>query len=313
MELKKNDIIEGPLEPAEPIEWISNIVVTEKKDTGKIWMNIDLRHANIAIKESHVPVPTVHMLRHKLNGASVFTKLDLKHSFHQMLLGEKSRHLTNFYTPEGIYRFKRLVMGAGPASQEFHERFRRNLVGYEGVLQIEDDLLVYGADQKEHDNNLNQILDRLAEMGVTLNKEKCEWSQNQVLWFGYQFSQAGMAPDPNKVKAIQQLSSPTSTAEVKSFLQMCQYNAMFMLTDIATYSDVTAPLRALLQKDVKFEWSQKCEDAVQTLKKALVSEQVMAYWDQNRKTELVVDRGPDGVAATLYQQDPKTNHWLTVF
>ena len=111
-------------------------------------MNIDLRHANIAIKESHVPVPTVHMLRHKLNGASVFTKLDLRHSFHQMLLGEKSRRLTNFYTPEGIHRFKRLVMGAGPASQEFHERFRRNLVGYAGVIQIEDDLLVYGADQQ---------------------------------------------------------------------------------------------------------------------------------------------------------------------
>ena len=104
-----------------------------------------------------------------------------------------------------------------------------------------------------HDTHLNRILDRLMEMGVTLNKEKCEWSQKQVLWFGYNFSQAGMAPDPNKVKAIQKLSPPTSTAEVKSFLQMCQCNAMFMLTDIATYSDVTAPLRMLTRKDVKFE------------------------------------------------------------
>ena len=146
-ELKENDIIEGPLDPTEQIDWISNIVVTEKKNSGKIRMNIDLRHVNVAIKESHIPVPTVHTLRHKLNGASVFTKLDLRHSFHHLLFGDESRGVTNFYTPEGIYHFKRLVIGAGPASQEFHERFRRNLVGYDGVIQIEDDLLVYGTNQ----------------------------------------------------------------------------------------------------------------------------------------------------------------------
>ena len=114
-ELKDNDIIEGPLDPSVKLDWISNVVIT-KKPSGQIRMNLDMRHANIAIKESHIPVPTVHSLRHKLNGAKVFTKLDMRHSFHQMPLGEKSKELTNFYTHEGIYRFKRLVMGAGPAS-----------------------------------------------------------------------------------------------------------------------------------------------------------------------------------------------------
>ena len=79
-------------------------------------MNLDMRHANLAIKESNIPVPSVHALRHKLNGAKVFSKLDMRHSFHQMVLGEKSRELTNFYTHERIYRFKCLVIGAAPAS-----------------------------------------------------------------------------------------------------------------------------------------------------------------------------------------------------
>lgn len=115
-ELKDNDIIEESLDPAENLDWIINRAVTEKKDTGKIRINIDLRHVNMAIKESHIPVPTVHTLRHKLNGASVFTKLNLKHALHRMLLGGSSRQLTNFYTPAGIHRFKRLVVGAGSAS-----------------------------------------------------------------------------------------------------------------------------------------------------------------------------------------------------
>ena len=163
--------------------------------------------------------------------------------------------------------------------------------------------------QAEHDQALTKVMDRLEEMGVTLSKEKCEWSKNKVIWFGYQFSQAGMTPDPIKIKAIQELASPKNVAEVKSFLQMCQYNGMFMYSDGVTYSDVTAPLRALLRKDAIFEWTKKCEESVQNLKKAFTSEKVMAYWDQHRKTELVVDRGPEGVAATLYQQDPYTMHW----
>ena len=100
------------------MEWLSNVVVTEKKDSGQIRMNIDMRHANVAIKESHLPVPTVHTLRHRLNGVTAFSKLDMRHSFHQMLLGEKLRQLTNFYTHDGIYRFKRLIMEAAPVSQE---------------------------------------------------------------------------------------------------------------------------------------------------------------------------------------------------
>jgi len=85
MELKENDVIEGLLDPNENMDWISNVVVTQKAN-GQIRMNLDMRHANLAIKESHIPVPTVHTLRHKLNGACVFTKLDMRHSFHQMLL-----------------------------------------------------------------------------------------------------------------------------------------------------------------------------------------------------------------------------------
>ena len=98
------------MDPNENMDWISNVVVTQKAN-DQIRLNLDMRHANVAIKESNIPVPTVHNLRHKLNGACVFTKLDMRHSFHQMLLGENSKKLTNFYTHEGIYRFKRLVMG----------------------------------------------------------------------------------------------------------------------------------------------------------------------------------------------------------
>ena len=147
---------------------------------------------------------------------------------------------------QGIYCFKRLVMGAGPASQEFHKIMRRQVAGIEGVIQIEDDLLVYGVDQAQYDKNLQHLMARLQEVGVTLRFRKCAWRVNQVIWFRYQFEKEAMSADPAKIKAVTSLPPPATTTEVKSFLQMCQCNALFMFDKEQKYSDITAPLRSLV-------------------------------------------------------------------
>lgn len=226
--LKENDVIEGPLDSSASHKWISNVVITEKKNKEKIRMTVDMRHANMAIKPTHFPVPTIQELQHKLNGATKFSKIDLTEAFHQMELGKESRELTTFYRHEGLYRFKRLVQGAGPASQEFHEKFRLCLQGLKGVVQIHDDVIVYGTSDEDHLANLRGLFDRLLELGVTLSKAKCAFDLDEVAFFGFVFNKYGMKPDPKKVQAIHTKAIPKSITKVKSFLQMCQYNQMFL-------------------------------------------------------------------------------------
>jgi len=38
----------------------------------------------------------------------------------------------------------------------------------------------------------------------------------------------------------------------------------------------------------------------------------MAHWCQGQKTELVIDRGPEGLATTLYQEEPETGFWRPI-
>ena len=199
-------------------KWISNIVLEEKpSNKEKLRLTVDMRHANMAIKPTHFPVPTIQELRHKLNGATRFCKIDLTEAFHQMELGEKSRELTTFYTPEGLYRFKRLVQGAGPASQEFHEKFRLCLQGLQGVIQLHDDVLVHdnGKGEDELLKNLRCFFERLMSKDVTLIKLKCQFNLEEVSFFGFVFNKFGMKPDPRKVEAIHTKSTPSSIAEVK--------------------------------------------------------------------------------------------------
>ena len=75
---------------------------------------------------------------------------------------------------------------------------------------------------------------------------------------------------------------------------------------------MTSPLRRLLHKGQKFTWTQECERAVQKLKTALTSETVMGAFSAERETQLVVDRGPEGIAATVMQKDPDTSQWRPI-
>ena len=77
---------------------------------------------------------------------------------------------------------------------------------------------------------------------------------------------------------------PADKSEVKSFLQTVQFSLAFMRPSGGwTYTDVTAPLRQLTKKNVKFRWSEECEEAFQIMKQLLVSDQVMGCYDPKKE------------------------------
>ena len=84
-ELLEFDIIEEV--PEGPSGWISPLVVVPKSD-GDVRVCVDMRRANEAIIRERHPIPTVEELLHDLNGSTVFSKIDLKWGFHQILLSE---------------------------------------------------------------------------------------------------------------------------------------------------------------------------------------------------------------------------------
>ena len=108
--------------------------------------------------------------------------MDMVHSFHQFVLEPAARKLFTFRAPGGLYRYKRLVMSNSLASSEAHRRIKTVLSACEGVIQIKDDVLVYG-DQETHNGRLRAVLERFQKVGLTLRKEKCYLSQSEVKWF----------------------------------------------------------------------------------------------------------------------------------
>ena len=117
------------------------------------------------------------------------------------------------------------------------------------------------------------------------------------------FSKQGMSPDPEKVKTIRAWPAPKDRAEVKSFLQTCQFCSRYMRgAKGETYSDVTKPLRELTRQGVWFKWTEECDKSFKRLKEMLVSDTVLVSKDTKRSTRLYVDHGPNGVCATIAQR-----------
>ena len=86
-------------------DWVPPIVTAPKKDSTDIRMCVDMVEPNRAIKCIRHIIPTVDELRHDVNGAKVFSKLDLNHGFHQLELDEDSRDIITFSAHVGLFRY----------------------------------------------------------------------------------------------------------------------------------------------------------------------------------------------------------------
>ena len=120
------------------------------------------------------------------------------------------------------------------------------------------------------------------EKGLKLNKPKCKFLTKTLSFFGQIFSDAGIRPDPKRVKDLQDAPVPTNVHEVCSFLRMVNYSSKY----IPNFATTTEPLRTL------FDWTKEHQEAFDMLKNALTSAPCVAYFHKQKETIVLVDASP---------------------
>ncbi|KAL9964953.1 hypothetical protein ACROYT_G028670 [Oculina patagonica] len=170
--------------------------------------------------------------------------------------------------------------------------------GCEGVAGIADDIVVFGKTTEEHDRNMHAMLERCQGTGLKLNPEKCFVKQEKFKFYGVVCGKEGIQPDPSKVSAIKQMSSPTNRQELQTFLGLANYMGPF----IPKLSSLTAPLRELLKENYQFQWSLAHQDAFEKVKDSVSNEVTLTYFDPRKEIILQVDASLKGLGATLMQE-----------
>jgi hypothetical protein len=146
--------------------------------------------------------------------------------------------------------------------------------------------------------NLDKVLTRCAEVDLVLNWEKCHFMVKQGIVLGHVISERGIEVDKAKVEMVEQLPPPTDVQSLRSFLGHVGFYRRF----IKDFSKITKPLTHLLQKDVAFDFDEKCLAAFRTLKSALVSAPIIQPPDWSQPFEIMCDTSDYAVCAVLGQR-----------
>lgn len=300
-EMKEQGIIEK-VEGATP--WLSPMIAIPKK-SGDIRLVLDMRVPNIALIRRRVQMPTVDEILQKMQGAKIFTEVDLSQGYLQVTLAEESRYITAFPTPDdGPHRFKRLIMGACPSGEYFHEEIHNLIRNVPDCANISDNIWLWSKDRQSHLQQLDRLLATLENSGITLKLPKCSFAVPKINVFGHIVSANGVQPDETKVEAVNKAPPPKSASEVRSFLGLTNYCSRY----IADYSSITHPLRQLTRAETPFKWKEEHEQAFQQLKQALTSSPVLAHYSLTAPTRVVVDASPWAVGAVLLQQQEDSTY-----
>jgi hypothetical protein len=130
------------------------------------------------------------------------------------------------------------------------------------VVVFIDDILVYSKNEAEHTKHLHTVLQRLRDHQLYAKLSKCDFCLREIKFLGHTISQDRISVDPEKVQEVMDWKPPTTVRQIQSFLGLAGYYRQF----IPDFSRIAKPMTELLKEGVRYEWSQKCEDAFHTLR-----------------------------------------------
>ena len=129
-----------------------------------------------------------------------------------------------------------------------------------------DDILMYSKDWEDHDTHLQVVLETLRKEQLYAKMSKCEFWLREVSFLGQIVSEEGIRVDPSKIEVILEWKPLRNVMEVRSFLGLVGYYRRF----VKGFSMTVAPMTRLLQTNVRFEWSEKCQGGFENLKAFLI-------------------------------------------
>src|ERR1044072_7881636 len=124
----------------------------------------------------------------------------------------------------------------------------------------------------DHCNNLKEVFEQIRHHNIRLNPEKCSFGVAGRKFLGFMISQRGIEVNPDKCKAIIEMSSPKNVKEVQRLSGRMAALSRFLPQS----GGKAAPFYKCLRKDNNFKWTSECEKAFQELKQTLATPPVLA-------------------------------------
>ncbi|TYJ97514.1 ty3-gypsy retrotransposon protein [Cucumis melo var. makuwa] len=279
--------------------WGAPVLFVKKKD-GSMRLCIDYRELNKVTVKNRYPLPRIDDLFDQLQGATVFSKIDLRSGYHQLRIRDSDIPKTAFRSRYGHYEFIVVSFGLTNAPAVFMDLMNRVFKDFldSFVIVFIDDILIYSKTEAKHEEHLHQVLETLQANRLYAKFSKCEFWLNKVTFLGHVVSSEGVFVNPTKIEAVTNWPRPSTVSEICSFLGLAGYYRRF----VEDFSRIASPLTQLTRKGTPFVWSPACESSFQELKQKLVTAPVLTVPDGSGSFVIYSDASIKGLGCVLMQQ-----------
>ncbi|XP_067231407.1 bromodomain-containing protein 8 isoform X8 [Chanodichthys erythropterus] len=192
-----------------------------KKKDGSLRPCIDYRGLNDITVKNRYPLPLMSSAFELLQGAKVFSKLDLRNAYHLVRIREGDEWKTAFITPSGHFEYRVLPFGLTNAPAVFQALVNdvlRDMIN-KFVFVYLDDILIFSPSVQVHTQHVRQVLQRLLENQLYVKAEKCVFHMESVSFLGYIISADGIKADPAKGD---ENAEALDAAAVEAALSLCE-------------------------------------------------------------------------------------------
>ncbi|XP_071900882.1 uncharacterized protein [Coffea arabica] len=298
LKLQLQDLLERGFIRESGSPWGAPVLFVKKKD-GTLRLCIDYRGLNNMTIKNKYPLPHIDELFDQLQGAVVFSKLDLRQGYYQLLIKQEDVPKTAFNSRYGHFEFAVMPFGLTNAPAAFMDLMHRVFKPYldRFVVVFIDDILVYSKTREEHEQHLKLVLQTLRDHQLYAKFSKCEFWLEKISFLGHVISKEGITVDPAKVEAVAEWKRPENPTEIRSFLGLAGYYRRF----IKDFSKLAGPLTDLTKKNGRFVWDTRCETSFQELKRRLTRAPVLALPNGKDSFTVYTDASKEGLGCVLMQ------------
>ena len=220
-------------------------------------MCVDFTNLNRACPKDSFPLPRIDQLVDLTASHELLTFMDAFSGYNQIRMNEEDQEKTAFVTSQGLYCYRVMPFGLKNAgatyqrlvNQMFSKQIEQNMKVYV------DDMLVKSKKAELHLDNLKETFNTLREYHMRLNPAKCVFGVSLGKFLGFMVSQRGIEANPEKVKAILDMTSPRNVKEV----QRLKGRVTTLNKFISRATNKCLPFFKTLKQ--AFQWTDECEEA----------------------------------------------------
>ncbi|KAG6591156.1 reverse transcriptase [Phytophthora cinnamomi] len=260
---------------------------------------------NDATVPAQTPIPRKDVIIDSMAGSTVYSALDLRDGFYQILMRESDIPLTAVSTPSGmLWEWLVMPQGLKNAPATFNRCVTHLLRSVRDFApSYFDDVFIHSravdgkSDVEMHRVHLRKLLELMRTRKLYANLKKCIFGASEIPVLGCLVGKNGVRPDPENVRVINEWPTPSSVKELRQFLGLATYLCKY----VEDYAGKIRPLSQLLKKEAVWNWRTDCQTAFDVVKRGLTEAPILAVADQDRPFHVVYDASDFAIGCALMQ------------